>query len=51
MQQVIKSDIPVKLDSVQAFKLRSMGLIEPLGNKVQSLCNLYRLYFQERLSE
>ncbi|BAZ13526.1 hypothetical protein NIES4071_53650 [Calothrix sp. NIES-4071] len=51
MQQVIKSDMPVKLDSVQAFKLRSMGLIEPLGNKVQSLCNLYRLYFQERLSE
>ena len=51
MQEVIKSDIPVKLDSVQAFKLRSMGLIEPLGNKVQCLCNLYRLYFQERLSE
>jgi AAA-like domain/CHAT domain len=51
MQQVIKSDVPVKLDSVQAFKLRSMGLIESKGNEVQSLCNLYRLYFQERLSD
>ena len=51
IQQVINSDIPVKLDSIQAFKLRSMGLIESKGNEVQSLCNLYRLYFQERLSE
>ncbi|WP_414619564.1 AAA-like domain-containing protein [Calothrix sp. CCY 0018] len=51
MQQVIESDVPVKLDSVQAFKLRSMGLIESKGNEVQSLCNLYRLYFQEHLSD
>ncbi|MDY6897610.1 MAG: AAA-like domain-containing protein [Cyanobacteriota bacterium] len=50
MQQVINSDAPVKIDSVQAFKLRSMGLIESKGNEVQSLCNLYRLYFQEHLS-
>ncbi|NJL81360.1 MAG: hypothetical protein HC917_26005, partial [Richelia sp. SM2_1_7] len=42
MQQVIQSDVPVKIDSVQAFKLRSMGLIESKGNEVQSLCNLYR---------
>ena len=51
MQQVIESDAPVKIDSVQAFKLRSMGLIESKGNQVQSLCNLYRLYFQEHLSD
>jgi AAA-like domain len=51
MQEVIQSDVPVKLDSVQAFKLRSMGLIESKENKVQSLCNLFRLYFQEHLSE
>ncbi|MDJ0615675.1 MAG: AAA-like domain-containing protein [Calothrix sp. MO_192.B10] len=51
MQKVINSDVPVKIDSVQAFKLRSMGLIESKGNEVQSLCNLYRLYFQERLSD
>ncbi|MCJ8280430.1 MAG: AAA-like domain-containing protein, partial [Rivularia sp. ALOHA_DT_140] len=51
MKKVIESDAPVKIDSVQAFKLRSMGLIESKGNEVQSLCNLYRLYFQEHLSD
>ncbi|MEO0686268.1 MAG: AAA-like domain-containing protein, partial [Cyanobacteria bacterium J06649_11] len=51
LQKVIESDAPVKIDSVQAFKLRSMGLIEYKGNEVQSPCNLYRLYFQEHLSE
>ncbi|MBN3942312.1 AAA-like domain-containing protein [Nostoc sp. NMS9] len=50
-QKVIESDIPVKLDSVQTFKLRSLGLIKFKGNEVQCLCNLYRLYFRERLSE
>lgn len=50
-QKVIKSEIPVKLDSVQTFKLRSLGLIKFKGNEVQCLCNLYRLYFRERLSE
>ncbi|MFM2063138.1 MAG: hypothetical protein RLZZ507_2808 [Cyanobacteriota bacterium] len=49
MQQVIKSNVPIKIDSAQAFKLRSLGLIEFQGNKVQCLCNLYRLYFKERL--
>ncbi|MEH2367333.1 AAA-like domain-containing protein [Nostoc sp.] len=51
MKKVIESDIPVKLDSEQSFKLRSLGLIEFKGNEVQCLCNLYRLYFRERLSE
>ncbi len=48
MQQVINSDVPIKIESAQAFKLRSLGLIEFKGNEVQSLCNLYRLYFKER---
>ncbi|MEH2121358.1 AAA-like domain-containing protein [Nostoc sp.] len=51
IQKVINSDIPVKLDSTQSFKLRSLGLIEFKGNEVQCLCNLYRFYFRERLSE
>ncbi|WP_341525886.1 AAA-like domain-containing protein [Nostoc sp. UHCC 0302] len=51
MKKVIESDIPVKLDSAQSFKLRSLGLIKFKGNEVQCLCNLYRLYFRERLSE
>ncbi|MEH2170668.1 MAG: AAA-like domain-containing protein [Nostoc sp.] len=40
-----------KLDFVQTFKLRSLGLIKFKENEVQCLCNLYRLYFRERLSE
>ncbi|MEH2043605.1 AAA-like domain-containing protein [Nostoc sp.] len=51
MKKVIESDIPVKLDSAQSFKLRSLGLIEFKENKVQCLCNLYRFYFRDRLSE
>lgn len=49
MQQVINSNIPIAIDSKQAFKLRSLGLIEFKGNEVQCLCNLYRLYFYSRL--
>ena len=49
MQQVINSDIPIKVDSPQALKLRSLGLIEFKGNEVKCLCNLYRLYFRESL--
>lgn len=49
MQQVINSDIPIKIDSTQALKLRSLGLIKFKGNDVQCLCNLYRFYFQERI--
>ncbi|MBP5973278.1 AAA-like domain-containing protein [Brasilonema sp. CT11] len=51
MKKVIMSDIPVKLDSAQSFKLRSLGLIKFKGNEVECLCNLYRLYFRERLLE
>ncbi|AVZ29508.1 AAA-like domain-containing protein [Nodularia spumigena CS-584] len=51
MQKVIKSDIPVQLDSAQSFKLRSLGLIEFKGNEVECPCNLYRLYFGKRLSQ
>lgn len=49
MQQVINSNLPIQIDSTQAAKLRSLGLIEFKGNEVQCLCNLYRLYFQGRL--
>ena len=49
MKQVIKSDIPIQIDSDQSFKLKSLGLIEFKGNEVKCLCNLYRLYFQEHL--
>ncbi|MBD2080630.1 AAA-like domain-containing protein [Leptolyngbya sp. FACHB-17] len=49
MQQVISATKPVCLDPSVAFKLRSMGLVELQGNGVIPLCNLYRLYFRDRL--
>ena len=50
MKEVVKSDIPVQLDAKIGFKLRSLGLVEAKENKIIPLCNLYRLYFSDRLS-
>ncbi|WP_254172933.1 AAA-like domain-containing protein [Planktothrix pseudagardhii] len=49
LKQVIKSDYPVSIPSAEAFKLRSMGLVKFQGNDVLPLCNLYRIYFREKL--
>lgn len=49
-KKVIMSDVPVRIDSTQAFKLRSMGLINFQGNDVIPLCNLYRTYFCDQLA-
>jgi len=49
MIQVIASSHPVRLEANLAFKLRSMGLVKLRGNDVIPLCNLYRLYFKDRL--
>ncbi|MGF1938968.1 MAG: AAA-like domain-containing protein [Nostoc sp. ChiQUE02] len=49
--QVVKSLVPIELDSESAFKLHSMGLVVYCNdNKVMPRCNLYRQYFQHRLS-
>lgn len=49
MKQVIASSNPVRLEANLAFKLRSLGLVNLRGNDVIPLCNLYRLYFKDRL--
>ncbi|MEG4087224.1 AAA-like domain-containing protein [Microcoleus sp. POL10_C6] len=49
MKQVIASSPPVRLEANLAFKLRSLGLVKLRGNDVIPLCNLYRLYFKDRL--
>ncbi|MBE9145170.1 AAA-like domain-containing protein [Planktothrix mougeotii] len=49
MKKVVASDNPVRLESTLGFKLRSMGLVKFRGNDVIPLCNLYRLYFSDRL--
>lgn len=39
----------MQIDSKNAFKLRSMGLVKFKGNEVLPLCNLYKYYFREVL--
>lgn len=49
--QVVKNSVPIELDSESAFKLHSMGLVVYRHeNKVMPRCDLYRQYFQNRLS-
>lgn len=62
MKQVVGTSGPVRLEPNEAFKLHSMGLelneafklhnmglVKLRGNDVVPLCNLYRLYFRNRL--
>ncbi len=48
-QEVIASQEPIEIASDEAFKLRSMGLVKFQGNAVLPLCELYRIYFRDRL--
>ncbi|MDY7015179.1 MAG: AAA-like domain-containing protein, partial [Cyanobacteriota bacterium] len=49
MKRVIEATEPIQLESIQAFKLRSLGLVSWEGNTVKPRCNLYAAYFRERL--
>lgn len=48
---VIMAEEPVEIETLLAYKLESMGLVAILGNTVTPRCNLYRLYFRERLKQ
>ncbi len=50
MKQVVATGNPVRLSENLTFKLHSMGLILIEGNYVAPRCNLYRLYFRDRLN-
>ncbi|MFB2972451.1 AAA-like domain-containing protein [Aerosakkonema sp. BLCC-F183] len=47
--KVVTSSISVDLESVLAFKLHSLGLVQLHGNEVKPRFELYRQYFGERL--
>ena len=48
-KQVIQSEEGVTLDSIVAYELESMGLTKLKGNDSFPLCQLYRIYFRDRL--
>jgi len=50
LKKVVTTDSPVQLESMQGFKLHSMGLVQLQGNEVTPRCNLYRQYFRVRLA-
>ena len=50
LNKVVMTDNPVQLESIQAFKLHSMGLVYLQGNEVTPRCDLYRQYFRVRLA-
>ncbi|NET36635.1 MAG: TIR domain-containing protein [Cyanothece sp. SIO1E1] len=49
VKRVVAAKGPVRLASVQAFQLHSMGLVNLEGNEVVPRCDLYRRYFGDRL--
>ncbi|HEY9614287.1 AAA-like domain-containing protein [Allocoleopsis sp.] len=48
--RVVRSESPVELEPLQAFKLQSMGLVRVQNQQVMPGCMLYRQYFSDRLS-
>jgi hypothetical protein len=49
VRQLVRTEGNVRLDSVQAFQLHSMGLVDLVGNEVAFRSELYRSYFADRL--
>ena len=49
LKQVVTATKPVRLDTIQAYQLHSMGLIQRQGDLVMPSCELYRHYFRDRL--
>lgn len=51
VRQLVATQDVVRLPSVQAFQLHSMGLVDLQGNDVMFRSELYRTYFADRLGE
>ena len=50
LRQVVGKSGAVELDSDDAYKLESIGLVTLKGNEVSVRCELYRRYFQAQLA-
>jgi hypothetical protein len=50
-KQTVTADKPISIDSISAYKLYSLGLVNLHGTEVTPSCDLYRLYFRDRLSQ
>ncbi len=50
-KKVVDAKTSVRLDSIQAYQLYSMGLIKWQKNEIKLRCNLYHQYFCDRLED
>jgi AAA-like domain/NB-ARC domain/TIR domain len=50
MKQLVSTEEPIRLSSMMDFKLSRMGLVNFIGSKTIPSCELYRVYFRERLA-
>jgi transcriptional regulator with XRE-family HTH domain len=50
LKKVVTLPDPIELDSMQIYKLHSMGLVQRQNNYVTPRCNLYREYFRRVLA-
>lgn len=46
-ETVVISTKPVRLETISAYQLQSMGLVKLAGNEVEPRCQLYRSYFSD----
>ena len=49
-KKVVMADTAIHLDAILAYQLESMGLVNLDGDMVTPSCDLYRLYFRDRLT-
>lgn len=50
MKRAIDAPEPIRVEDSVAFRLDSLGLIRKLGDQIEPRCQLYQLYFKDRLS-
>jgi AAA-like domain len=49
-REVVAANVAVCLKAIPAYQLESMGLVNLHGDMATPSCNLYRLYFRDRLT-
>ena len=48
-KQIVEADKPLVVNSLTSYELESIGLVKLHKNQTAPLCELYRLYFRDRL--
>jgi hypothetical protein len=51
LKEVVTATNPVRIETIAGHKLQSRGLVKRQSNEVMPSCDLYRLYFSERLGD